>query len=254
MIFTSGNPALGRVQRMNSEAEATNTASYAGIAGKSIYFIALTFFTAVISFVASVSLIEQGNFGLITGLLIGGSILALICGFAAIFNPNATKIAGSIYALAQGFVMGFTALMFWAAGFSGEVFAALFATVGVFAVMMTLYATGIIRVGSGFRKFMLSALIAAVLVNLLMFVISLFSAELRNLFYGNGLFSIGISIVMVVLASLMILLDLNRMTTIVQGGLDKRYEWIAAFGLLITLVWLYMEFLRLFAKLSSRRR
>jgi len=249
-----GNPALSRVQRMNSQTDMVVPSSYGGIAIKSIYFIVLTFLAAVTSFVGSVFLITQGNIGLIVGLLIGSSIVSLISAFIAILNPGATKIAGSIYAITQGFVMGFTALMFWEMGFSGEVFSALFATIGVFAVMMTLYATGIIRVGSGFRKFMISALIAAVLVNLLMFIISLFSPALREMFYGNGWFSIGISVVMVVLASLMILLDLNRMTEIVNGGLDKKYEWIAAFGLLITLVWLYMEFLRLFAKLASRRR
>ncbi|MCL2798276.1 MAG: Bax inhibitor-1/YccA family protein [Firmicutes bacterium] len=59
---------------------------------------------------------------------------------------------------------------------------------------------------------------------------------------------------MVIIASLMILFDLNRMTEIVKGGLDKKYEWVASFGLLITLIWLYMEFLRLFVKIASRRR
>ncbi|MCL2556129.1 MAG: Bax inhibitor-1/YccA family protein [Firmicutes bacterium] len=254
MIFRSANPALSRVQRMYCETDSVGTAKYSGIALKSIYFIVLTFIAAVGSFIGSVFLIEQGNIGLLIGLLIGSSIVSIVCAFVAILNPYATKIAGSIYAVAQGFVMGFTALMFWSLGFSGEVFSALFATIGVFGIMMILYATGIIRIGSGFRKFMISALIAAIVVNLLMFIISLFSASLSNLFYGNGWFSIGISIIMVVLASLMILLDLDRMTQIVQGGLDKKYEWIAAFGLLITLVWLYMEFLRLFSKLASRRR
>jgi len=254
MISTRTNPALQRVQKMSEGAVPTEAATYGGIAKKSLYFIALTFFSAWLSFAGSVSLIEQGNTELMVGLLIGCSVLTLITGLIAVLNVSATKIAGSIYATAQGFVMGFTALLCHSMGYGGEVFSALVATIGVFGVMLALYASGVIRVGSGFKRFMMSALISVLFANLTMLIVSLFSRNMFELFYGNGIISIGISVIMVFLASFMILIDLNRMTEIVERGLDKKYEWIASFGLLVTLIWLYMEFLRLFLKLASRRR
>ena len=254
MAIIGSNPALGRVQRLGATTETVDVASYGGIAGKSIYFVLLTFIAALTSFFGTVPLIETGNSGVVVGLLIGSAIVSIVSAFVAMLAPGTTKIAGSVYAIFEGFLVGFSSLMFAALGFQGEVFAALFATISVFAVMMVLYATGIIRVGSGFKKFMVSALIGLVLVNLIMWISSLFSPALYVIFYGNGFFSIIISVIMVIFASLMILFDLNRMTEIVTAGLGKKYEWIAAFGLLLTLVWLYLEFLRLFAKIASRKK
>jgi len=251
------NPALRRVQRMGGGAEVTDRATYLGITAKSIYFVALTFLAAAGSFFATVFLLDsmgEAGLAIISGLLIGSFILSLITGFVAILVIKATPYAGSIYAASQGFLLGFTALMFTWLGYGGEVFAALFATVGVFTVMLILYAAGVIRVGSGFKKFMFSALIGIVFVNLIMFVSALISPALMVLFYGTGWISITVSVIMCIFASLMILIDLNRMTEIVNAGLDKKYEWAASFGLLITLIWLYMNFLRLFVKIAGRRR
>jgi uncharacterized YccA/Bax inhibitor family protein len=239
---------------MNEAGEIVNKATYGGIAGKGILLVVMTFLSAVASFIGSVLLIDSDNIGLLAGLLIGSIIVAAICGFVGVLIPSATKIAGPLYAVAEGLVVGFISLFCWAFGFGGEVFAALFSTIGVFLVMLFLYAKGIVKVGKGFKTFMLSALIAIIVVNLLMFLLSLTSPMLNEIFYGNGLFSIAISVIMVVFASLISLFDLNRMPEIVEGGLDKKFEWVAAFGLLITLVWLYLEFLKLFIKLANRRR
>jgi len=253
-----GNPTLGRLGRMRDaggEIPVELRATYGGIAKKSIFLVLLTFATVVGSFFGLYFLVDiYLHFNLILGLLIGAGIVSFILAMVSIFNPSATKVCGTIYAILQGFVIGFTALMVTTAGFGGEVFAALLATIGVFGIMMVLYATGIIRVGSGFRKFVISAVLGLIFVNLIMFVVALIVPGMWQLFFGNSFLSIAISAVMVILASLMILLDLNRMTMIVKTGLDKRYEWVASFGLLITLIWLYMEFLRLFVLISSRRR
>ena len=133
MALYNGNPALARVQKMNDGSDAVRQASYGGIAWKSIYFVLLTILSALASFIFSVFLIDEGNTGLMIGLIIGSSILALITSFIAIFNPRATKIAGSIYAVAQGFTIGFIALIFTSMGFGGEVFAALFAILKTYA-------------------------------------------------------------------------------------------------------------------------
>jgi len=257
-MIRNGNPALRRVHSMCDSEALLERSTYGGIAKKSIYFVLLTFVAAAGSFLGLylVADIMYTHSNLIIGLLVGSVIGSLVASMIAIFNPNATAVAGSIYAVLQGFVMGFTALMVTMAGFGGEVFAALLATIGVFGIMMVLYSTGVIRVGSAFRKFMLSALLGVLFVNLILFMVALIAPGNRfwDLFFGNNFLAIGINVVMVILASLMILFDLSRMTQIVEAGLDKRFEWVASFSLLITLIWLYMEFLRLFIRIASRSR
>jgi uncharacterized YccA/Bax inhibitor family protein len=249
-LFRSSNPTLGKLAQLNVD-EVTEAATYGGIVMKSAYFVLLTFLAAAISYVFSYPLAET-NPDLLVILLVVCAITAFISSFTAILARGTVKIAGSIYAVAEGLIVGFISAVV-GLEYGGIVFAALMATFSVFGVMLFLYAKGIIRVGSFFKKFMISALIGAVVINLLMFVASLISPELYTVFYGNGIFSIGISIVMVILASLFILMDLKQMTEIVEAGLDKKYEWVASFSLLITLVWLYLEFLKLFLKFADRK-
>lgn len=258
-LFRTSNPALNRIERENGGValeNSENAATYKGIAKKSIYFVALTFVSALVAFLFGIQLLVS-NTALAIGLLFGCLIVAAISGIVASLSPGAAKIAGTIYAVSEGLLVGFISVLYYIlsvadGGSGGEVFAALFATIGVAAGMMVLYATGVIRVGSGFKKFMISALVGLLIMGIIMFIISLISPAMSTIFYGNGNFSIFISVIMVLFASLMILFDLNRMTEMVENGVDKKYEWLAAFGLLLTLVWLYMEFLKLFAKISSR--
>lgn len=246
-LFRSDNPAINKLAKY--ERTGDTAASYAGIALKSLYFVALTFVLGAASFLFAPQLAGTSWFSV---LLIAAPLAAFVCAMIASFKPATTPVTGTLYAVLQGVSIGFISAVFDAA-YQGVVFMALISTVSVFGVMMVLYATGVIRVGRFFRRFMMSALLGVLAAHLLMFIMSLFNASLSVLFYGNGTLSIVISVVMIILASLMILFDLDRMTQIVNGRLDKRWEWVAAFGLLITLVWLYVEFLKLFAKLSSRR-
>ena len=241
------NPALNKLEKYSRTGD--TVATYSGIALKSIYFALLVLVSAAFSFVFAVDIISSGSFMLV---LIGAPILAFIFAMIASFAPMTTPYTGTFYAVFEGIAVGFISAIFESA-YSGVVFAALVSTFAVFLLMLALYWTGVIRVGTFFKKFMFSALLGILFSQLIIFIIGLFSPAIFNLFYGNGTLSIVISIVMVVVASLMILIDLNRMTEIVKGGLDKRYEWVAAFGLLVTLVWLYIEFLKLFSKIASRR-
>lgn len=247
-FFRSNNPALRRVstfERTDGEA-----ATYKGIAFKALFFVALTIVSAVLSFWL---ILQTESFELLIFIVIGAPILALICSLVASFAPRTTHITGSLYAVFMGAAIGLISGILGAA-YSGIVFAALISTACVFGIMTALYATGVIRVGSFFRRFMISALIGIVAAQLIILIVGLFSPAIWNLFYGNNIFSILVSAVMVVFASLFILMDLDRMTGIVEGGMDKRFEWSGAFGLLVTLIWLYMEFLRLFAKIAGRIR
>lgn len=248
------NPTLNKVAAYPRETE--EAATYKGIALKALYFVGLTLLAAIASF-AGVNLALQDPSGaglnILVTVLIVSMVGALICGLIASFVPRTVPVTGSLYALFEGLAVGFVCCLF-EASYSGIVFAALLATVGVFGVMSVLYFTGVIRVGNFFRKFMISALIGIVVVNLLILIVSLFSPVLWNLFYGNNLFALIVSAAMVVFAALMLLLDFDRMTAIVESGLDKKYEWFAAYGLLLTLIYLFLRILQLLARIFARSR
>ena len=248
------NPTLNKVAAYPRQSE--EAASYKGIALKTLYFVGLTILAAIASF-AGVNLAMQdpagAGFDVLLIVMIVSTVGALVCGLIASFAPRTVPVTGSLYAVFEGLAVGFLCCLFEAA-YSGIIFAALLSTVGVFAVMSVLYWTGVIRVGSFFRKFMISAMIGIVVVNLIILIVSLFSPVLWNLFYGNSVFGLVISAVMVVFAALMLLMDFDQMTRIVENGLDKQYEWTAAYGLTLTLIYLFLRILQLLARIFARSR
>ncbi|GHU99456.1 hypothetical protein FACS1894211_04880 [Clostridia bacterium] len=249
----SSNVAIRNLQRtaQSEMYDPANAATYKGVAKKSLLLIGITIAAAI----TSAALLFTYPAIALTLLII--SIPAtLIAMLVMIFAPQTVKVTGVVYLVAEGIMVGAISAVVGAA-YGGVVLAALLSTFGVFGVMMTLYATGVIKVGQKFKSFMITALFAMVVVNLLLFVVSLIFPGVNALFYADGqatLFSIGISVVMVLFASFFILVDLSNIDQLVQGGFDKKYEWNAAFGLTVTLLWLYLEFLKLFLKIASRRK
>ena len=250
-MFRSSNPAMRRLGTYQQE-EIVKSASYKGIAVKSVYFIVLTIAAGLVTYLTALILVDT-NPGLLLGLLIGGPILAFICSMVAIWVPRMTPYFGSVYAILQGLFLGAISA-FFDSDTGGIVAAALGATLCVFLIMAVLYATGLVRVGRFFRKFMMIALFSALLFSIIVGILSFIMPAVRTAFFGTGPLAIILCAVMIVLASLMLLLDFDRMTKIVQNGMDKKYEWVCSFGLLITLIWLFIEFLRLFAIIAARRR
>ncbi len=250
-MYKSSNPTLKNLNNYCSGEDLTDeskVATYKGVALKAIWFAGVTILSAVL---ASVLLFTHPQFTIVA-LAVSG-VGAIICSLVSAFNPSACKISGTLYVLFEGFAVGAVSALFDLM-YAGVVLAALMSTLITFAVMVTLYATGIIRVGNGFRKFMTAALISICLCQLVMFIVGLISPAAYFLFYGNGFFAILASVVMVLFAAFFILIDLSNITMIVDARMDKSLEWRAAFGLTVTLIWLYVEFLRLLSLFASRKK
>ena len=126
------------------------------------------------------------------------------------------------------------------------------ATLAVFAVMLVLYRTQIIKVTDRFRRIVIFATLGIMVFYGVSFVITLFGGERRVHQRRRRLFGIGFSVFVCVLAAMNLALDFDFIERGAKAGLAKDYEWFAAFGLLVTIVWLYLEILRLLAKLRSR--
>jgi uncharacterized YccA/Bax inhibitor family protein len=185
----------------------------------------------------------------------GIALVGVAIGFAAvmalIFRPQWAKYVAPVYAVGQGFAVGAISA-YYNQLFDGIVIQAVGATLGVFAVMLVLYRTRIIRVTERFRRVIVLATLGVMAFYLVSFIVNLFGAEVTFLREPNVfgiLFSVGVSI----LAALNLTLDFDFIERGTKAGLNKDFEWYAAFGLMVTIVWLYLELLRLLALLQGRR-
>lgn len=183
------------------------------------------------------------KYAMISGLI--GFAVAM----ATIFLKKYAGFLAPLYALVEGFFLGSISLMFESM-FPGIVMQAVLGTMAAFGVMLFMYQAKIIRVTEKFRSVMLIATGAIAVTYLLSFVLSFFGVQMGFL-HNSSLLSIGISLVVIVVASLNLLLDFD-MIEAYEGRVPKYMEWYCGFSLLITLVWLYMEMLRLLAKIQSR--
>lgn len=185
----------------------------------------------------------------------GWVMVSWIAGFglaiATIFRPQWARITGPLYALTMGLGVGAISKLYDQAAYEGIVMQAILGTVGVLAVMLFLHATRIVKVTDKFRMVVVCATGAIALVYLVNFVLRFFGTQVPFI-HESGAIGIGISLVIVVVAALNLSLDFDFIERGVRAGAPKQTEWYAAFGLLVTLVWLYLEILRLLAKLNRR--
>lgn len=181
-----------------------------------------------------------------------GLILGIGLTFLLYFKPHLAKFVAPVYALAQGFFVGAISKMY-ETFYDGIVVQAAGATIAVFAVMLFIYRTRIIRVTNRFRKIVVTATIGIMLFYGVSFLISLFAgADSISFLSSPSLLGIGFSVLVAGLAAFNLMLDFDFIERGAKQGLDKNFEWYAAFGLLVTIIWLYLELLRLFAKLRER--
>lgn len=178
-----------------------------------------------------------------------GVIVGFGCVIGVYFKPRLAKFLGPIYALAQGYFVGAISKAYetW---FDGIVLQAAMATLAVFTVMLLLYHTRIIKVTERFRRIVIFATLGVMALYLVSIVMSLFGAEIPFINEPSAL-GIAFSIFVCGLAAMNLALDFDFIERGAKAGLAKDYEWVAAVGLLVTIVWLYLEILRLLAKLRQ---
>jgi len=182
---------------------------------------------------------------LIVGL-IGGLIFALITTFKKTWAP----VTAPIYALLEGLVLGGISAMF-EMRYPGIAIESVCLTFGTLFVLLLAYKSGMIRVTQKFRLGVVAATGAIFLFYMAEMVLGFFGIHFGSI-NGSGPLGIGISLVIVCVAALNLVLDFDFIESGVAAGAPKYMEWYGAFGLMVTLVWLYLEMLRLLSKLRSR--
>jgi len=178
---------------------------------------------------------------------IGGFITSLV----VIFNPKSSPITAPIYAVLEGLFLGGISA-FFAAQYTGNIIIqAVGLTFITFFLMLTAYRSGLIKVTEKFRTIILVATGAIALMYFLSFILGFFGLNI-GFIHSSGPLGIGISVVIIGIAALNLLLDFDFIDRASSQGAPKYMEWFGAFGLMVTLIWLYIEFLRLLSKLNSR--
>jgi uncharacterized YccA/Bax inhibitor family protein len=177
---------------------------------------------------------------------IGGFVAALV----TVFKKTWANITTPIYAVLEGLFLGGISAYF-EAQFQGIVIQAVGLTFGTLFAMLFAYKTGMIKVTKKFRMGVVAATGGIFIMYLVSFVLSLFGVNVGFL-HNSSILSIIISLVVIIIAAMNLVLDFDLIDRGAQANAPKYMEWYAAFGLMVTLVWLYIEFLRLLSKISSR--
>ncbi|MBO4675614.1 MAG: Bax inhibitor-1/YccA family protein [Elusimicrobiaceae bacterium] len=179
--------------------------------------------------------------------LLGAFVIALITSF----KPTLSPVLSPIYAFAEGLFLG-TLSAAYNTQFHGIVFNAIAATILVFFVMLILYTTGVIQVTRRLLITIFSATVAICLLYVGSWILSLFGVSTAHLTSSSPL-SIGISVIVCLVAAFNFLLDFHFIDQMTQRYTTPKYmEWYSAFGLLVTLIWLYVEILNLLGKTQNR--
>lgn len=184
-------------------------------------------------------------------LAIAGAVLGFVSVLVASFKPATSRYLAPAYALFEGLFIGGITLIINAA-YPGVAIQAVIATFVTFIVCFGLYRFRIVKVTEQFKSIVIAATLAIATYYLISWIMSFFGFMPIHSIQNNSLMSIGISVFVIIIAALNLFLDFDLIEISAQQRLPKYMEWFGAMGLMVTLVWLYVEFLRLFAKLSSR--
>ena len=252
-MMRSGNPALkestfldlgsGTVVSRDGGAMTLN-----GTINKTGILLLLTVLTAAFSWNQALGpdgLPAPGFAVYMWGGAIGGLVLALITVFKKTWSP----VTAPLYALVEGFFLGAISAVY-NAQFGGIVMQAVMLTFGILFALLFAYRSGLIKATENFKLGVVAATGGIALVYLASIALGFFGIKIP-LIHESGLIGIGFSLFVVVIASLNLVLDFDFIETGVEQGAPKYMEWYGAFGLMVTLVWLYLELLRLLSKLRD---
>lgn len=251
----SGNPAL-KADTFTTVGRSDPPMTLNGTINKTAMLLAMTLITALITWGMAWESIQAAATGsgqaspLLMPLIIGGAIVGFILAMVCVFKKTAAPVVAPLYALAEGLFLGGISA-FFETRFPGIVMQAVGLTFATLFALLMAYRSGMIKVTQNFRLGVVAATGAIFLVYLVNIVMRLFGFDGMGFIHESGPIGIGFSLVVVVIASLNLVLDFDFIENGVERGAPKYMEWYAAFGLIVTLIWLYLEMLRLLSKLRS---
>ena len=244
-IFRTSNPALDE-KAFRSVTTIGEAMTLQGTVNKTGLLLLCVVGTAAWTWGLAHSPTPEAVYPWMMGGLIGGFAVAL----ATLFKTTWAPITAPLYALLEGLVLGGISAIF-ERSYPGIAVQAVGLTFGTLAVMLMAYKTGVIRATEKFKVGVIAATGGIALFYLVTMALQLFHVNV-GILYNSTPLGIAFSVFVVIIAALNLVLDFDMIETGVRMGAAKYMEWYGAFGLMVTLIWLYLEILRLLAK--SRRR
>ena len=243
-MMRSGNPALSSKTFENLSTTSSDVMTLDGAVNKTAISMGILLFAAYYTY--SNAIMDYILIG-----FIGGFVVALV----TIFKKSWSPVTVPIYAVLEGLALGGISKMYADAFEPGIVPQAIMLTLGILFALLFAYKTKIIRATENFKLGVFAATAGIGIVYLVSFFMGIFGSGGLPVMdpTNSSMLSIGFSLFVVVIASLNLVMDFDFIETGAANGAPKYMEWYGAFGLLVTLIWLYLEILRLLAKLSSRR-
>ena len=242
LSMRSGNPALSSKTFKNIEGIVAEKMTIEGTINKTAMSLLLLMAAASYTWMNPSPVLIMLGF-------IGGLIMAII----TIFKKTWAQYTVSGYALLEGLALGGVSRIF-EENYPGIASQAIFLTFGILAALLLAYKTGVIKPTENFKLGVFAATGGIFIMYLISFIMSFFGSGMSIMNPNNAsMMSIGFSLFVVVIASLNLVLDFEFIEEGAERGAPQYMEWYGAFGLLVTLIWLYLEILRLLAKLYSRR-
>ena len=246
-LMRTSNPALrGELFRPQAGAFGAETMTVSGTVNKTGILAICVVATAAWTWNRLSSPVPETVFPWIMVGAIGGFVLALV----TIFKKEWAPVTAPAYALLEGLVLGGVSAMF-ELRFPGIAMQAVGLTFGTLIALLLAYRSGLIRVTDKFRLGVVAATGGIAVFYLITFVLGFFGMHFNSI-YGAGLIGIGFSVVVVIVAALNLVLDFDLIESGARAGAPKYMEWYGAFALMVTLIWLYLEIIRLLSKLRSR--
>jgi uncharacterized YccA/Bax inhibitor family protein len=245
-IFRSNNPVL-KQSAFAGQVATGETMTVQGTVNKTGALLLCVVVTSAYTWGLSHSETPAAAYPWMIGGAIGGLIMALI----TVFKQQWSPLTAPIYALLEGLFLGGISA-FFERSYPGIAVRAVTLTFATLFVLLLAYKFGIVRATRGFKLGVIAATGAICLVYLANMVMSLFFHTQMSFLYSSSPLSIGISLVVVVIAALNLIIDFDMIETGVRMGAPRYMEWYGAFGLMVTLIWLYTEILRLLGKINRR--
>lgn len=245
MAYKSGNPALNKNTFNNLPKENLNPMTLEGTASKSLILLALAFGVGVYAWQMTIKNPEQA----LTIALVS-IVAALVVAIITIFKKSFSPVTAPIYAVLEGFALGAISQIY-ESEFQGIVLQALLLTTGIFVSMLLLYLFKIIKATENFKLGVAAATGGIAIYYLIGLGMSFFGKTIP-LVASNSVYGIGFTAIVIVIAALNLVVDFDFIENGVEKKAPKYMEWYASFGLFVTVVWLYLEILRLLAKARSR--
>jgi uncharacterized YccA/Bax inhibitor family protein len=245
-LFKTSNPALNENTFDGRVAIAGEAMTLQGTVNKTGVLLLCVVITAAWTWGIAHSQTPEAALPWMMGGLVGGLVFALV----TIFKKEWSPITAPVYALCEGLVLGgISALL--ERTYPGIAIQAMGLTFGVTAVMLMLYWTGVLRATPKFTVGVVAATGGIFVVYMVDLVLGIFGRHVP-LLNSSGPLGIGVSAVIVIIAALNLILDFDFVETGVHARAPKYMEWYGAFGIMVTLVWMYIEILRLLSKVRQR--